>query len=117
MTKHMPHYIRRYRLRAGLTQGEMSHLLGSQSPGTVSHYEGLSREPDLRSALAYQVIFGVPAKELFPGIYQEVEQAVTKRAQKLSDTLGDAQEKAGTSHKKEALDAISDVKSGSLASV
>ena len=89
MTKHMPHYIRRYRLRAGLTQGEMTHLLGNESPATVCQYEGLTREPDLRSALAYHVVFGVPLHELFPGIYDHVENEVTNNASgglRLNDT-------------------------------
>lgn len=117
MAEHMAHYMRRYRLRAGLTQGEMAQLLGSQSPATVCQYEGLSREPDLRSALAYQVIFGVPAKELFPGIYQEVEEAVTQRAHKLREQFGEARNNAGMSHKREALGAISAPKAGAQTTV
>ncbi len=106
MTKHMPHYIRRYRLRAGLTQGEMSRLLGNESPATVCQYEGMRREPDLRSALAYHVLFGVPIHELFPGIYDHVEKEVTKRAAELSGRLGEGNGTPGAWHKRKTLRAI-----------
>ena len=107
MTKYMPHYMRRYRVRAGLTQGEMSHLLGSDSQPTIAHYEVLRREPDLRSALAYQVVFGVPLEELFPGIYDHVEQEVTKRAAELRGRLGEGNGTPGAWHKRKTLRAIS----------
>ena len=106
MAKDIPHHMRRYRLRASLTQGEMARLVGGQSPATVCQYEGFSREPDLRTALAYQLIFGVPVHRLFPGVYHEVEKAVTKRAHRLSDELGKVTGTPGAWHKKKTLDAL-----------
>jgi transcriptional regulator with XRE-family HTH domain len=107
MADHMPHYTRRYRLRAGLTQKEMAHLLGSRSPATVCQYEARTREPDLRTALAYQVVFGLPVDKLFPGIHREVEQAVIRRAQHLAQRLSSTRSGASLTHKRQALSAIS----------
>jgi len=38
----------------------------------------------LSAALAYEVIYGKPIRELFAGLYQEVEQGVAERAKLLS---------------------------------
>ncbi len=106
MTIHMPHYLRRYRLRAALTQKEMAHLLGCQSPATVCQYEARKREPDLRTALAYRVIFGLPVEVLFPGIHREVEQDVLIRAGRLSKQMTGAQGTPHLSHKRKAVRSI-----------
>jgi len=104
MINHMPHYVRRHRLRATLTQKEMAFLLGCQSPATVCQYEGRKREPDLRTALAYQAAFNVPVETLFPGIRQEVEQAVRLRAKDLSMQL--TRSTPASSHKRDAIRSI-----------
>ena len=106
MTKDMPHYVRRYRLRAALTQKEMAHLLGCQSPATVCQYEGRKREPDLRTALAYQVVFGMPIEKLFPGIHREVEQEVLSRANRLSKQLAAANGTSALPYKRRAVRSI-----------
>lgn len=106
MANHIPHYLRRFRLRAALTQREMAHLLGARSPATVCQYEARKREPDLRTALAYQVAFGVPLAELFPGIHREVEQEVLTRADRLAKQLGSTNSTPALSHKRRTVDAI-----------
>ena len=106
MTIHMPHYLRRYRLRAALTQKEMAHLLGCQSPATVCQYEARKREPDLRTALAYQVVFGLPVDALFPGIHREVEGKVLIRAGLLSEQMTGAKFTPALSHKRKAVGSI-----------
>ncbi len=102
----MTHYLRRYRLRAALTQKEMAHLLGCQSPATVCQYEARKREPDLRTALAYQVVFGLPIEALFPGIHREVEQEVRNRAGRLSERLSGANASLALSHKRKSVRSI-----------
>ena len=37
--------------------------------------------------IACQVVFGIPAHELFPGVFAEVEKTVTERARQLSVRL------------------------------
>jgi transcriptional regulator with XRE-family HTH domain len=74
-------------MKGGLTQDEMAFLLGCHSGTKISRFEHLARHPNLETALACQVVFGVPAHELFPGIYAEVEKIVTERARLLSGRL------------------------------
>jgi hypothetical protein len=50
----------------------------------VCRDEKFTREPSLRSALAYEAIYGKPVRELFAGLYQEVEQEVAERAKLLT---------------------------------
>jgi len=83
--KALPNDTWRHRKGHGLTQHEMAFLLGSKDGSAVSHVERGAREPSLRSALACEVMFGVPARELFPGIYEEVETEVKTRAQALAE--------------------------------
>jgi transcriptional regulator with XRE-family HTH domain len=104
MINHMPHYVRRHRLRAALTQKEMAFLLGCRSPATVCQYEARKREPDLRTALAYQAAFGVPVEKLFPGIRQEVEQEVRLRAKDLSKQI--TSNSPSSLHKRDAMRSI-----------
>lgn len=104
MSTPLPHYVRRHRLRTALTQKEMAALLGCQSSSTVCQYEGRKREPDLRTALAYQVVFGLPVDALFPGIHREVVQDVKSRANRLSKQF--AADAPALSHKRMVLKSI-----------
>jgi transcriptional regulator with XRE-family HTH domain len=87
MAPRIKSYLRTYRKRAALTQDELAFLLGCKSGAKVSRYELLSRRPNLQTALACQAIFGVPAHEIFPGVYAEVEQEIAKRAHCLSERV------------------------------
>jgi transcriptional regulator with XRE-family HTH domain len=101
-------YLRTHRKKGGLTQDEMAFLLGCQSGTKISRFERLARQPNLETALACQVVFGVPAHELFPGVFAEVEKSVMQRARLLSGRL-QAQRgpgRSGLPHKLSILKAI-----------
>lgn len=87
MAHKLPNYLGTYRKRAGFTQQELAFLLGTQSGAKVSRYERFAREPHLKTALAYQVIFHIPAHELFSGTYQRVETQITERSKRLMKRL------------------------------
>jgi transcriptional regulator with XRE-family HTH domain len=91
----------------GLSQDEVAFLLGCQNGTKVSRYERFDRKPGLETAMAYQIVFGAPARELFAGIYQKVEGKISKRAQLLAQRL--SKEKPGlmATRKIAALRAIS----------
>lgn len=83
----LPNYLRTHRKRLSLSQEEVGALLGMKGMNKgikVSRHEGFSREPLLETALAYEAIYGVPVKELFTGLYEQVEQKVAERAKLLS---------------------------------
>jgi hypothetical protein len=65
----------------------MAFLLGCQSGTKISRFERLARQPNLETALACQMVFGVPAHEIFPGMFAEVESLVTERARLLVSRL------------------------------
>jgi transcriptional regulator with XRE-family HTH domain len=78
--RQLPNYLRSQRKRLALSQSEMAFLLGTQSETKVCRYERFIREPSLEAALAYEVIFQRPIKELFAGRYREIERQVAARA-------------------------------------
>lgn len=88
-------YLRAYRLRWGLTQSELAFLLGFRSGSVVSRVERDNRSAPLPVAIAYQVLFGKPQLELFPGLYSNIEAAVLHRVHELHERLqGDPSRKA-----------------------
>jgi transcriptional regulator with XRE-family HTH domain len=83
----LPNYLRAHRKRLALSQDEVAFLLGTQSGAKVCRYERFVREPSLETALAYEAIFQRPARELFGGLYQQVEQEVVARAKMLTHKI------------------------------
>jgi hypothetical protein len=83
----LPNYLLTSRKRFDFSQEEVAFLLGvsGKSKGCkVSRDEAQIREPGLKDVLAYEVIYGKPARELFAGVYEQVEQAVARRAKILT---------------------------------
>ena len=103
MSRPLANYLRSYRKRARLSQDEMAFLLGGESGVTVSRYERARRAPDLERILAYEVIFGAPAPELFAGVYQKVGQVTYKRVEALAARLASKPQTARTRSKLELL--------------
>lgn len=70
-----------------MSQDEVAFLLGAKGPGKgskISKEENYNREPSLRDALAYELIYGKPVCELFAGVLEEVTHEVARRANVLS---------------------------------
>ena len=103
----LPNYLRTFRKRSYLSQDEVAYLLGCKNGSKVSRYERFSREPTLKTALRYEALFGVPARELFAGVFQKVEKEVSRRAQFLAQKITTVNPDAITSRKMVALKAIS----------
>jgi hypothetical protein len=80
-------YVRTRRLHAALTQEELRVLLPRAGRDRVSATERELRPPNGQEILAYEVIFGLSPRELFPGYYAEVEEAVIDHAYALHRTL------------------------------
>ena len=88
MTYKLENYLRTYRKRAGLSQGEVAFLLGCKSGTKVSRYEQFRRCPTLETTLALEVIFRAPVRDLFAGVHHRVAEMTTERAGQLIDKLG-----------------------------
>ena len=87
----MPHkpeknYLRTYRLRAALTIGELSGLLGI-CENTLARYELGLRPIPAGVVVASETIFGVNGATLFPALYNGVEEDLAIRALALHDRL------------------------------
>lgn len=91
MAHKLDNYLRMYRRRSGLYQDEVAFLVGGESGTLVSRHERGARRPTLEMALAYEAALGVPARELFAGMYQKVEQRIAKRARVLARKLSAAE--------------------------
>ncbi len=106
--RYIHNYLKTHRKRSGLSQEEVSFLLGSQSGAQLSRYENLEREPSLKAALACQAIYRVPVSDLFPGIYTVVESQVKRRAFVLEQSLDPESDDRGCLRKQSFLHDIED---------
>jgi len=83
-------YLRTQRRIWGLTQKELARFMGINSRTQLSRVENSKRAPTIRSALACQVLFGIPPAALFPHLFDTVEDRVIRdvyeRHEALSDT-------------------------------
>jgi transcriptional regulator with XRE-family HTH domain len=76
-------YLRTHRKRLGLSQKELAALLGAQSGAKICRYERVVREPTFKAAIAFELVFQRPLRELFKGLYREIASEITPRAKKL----------------------------------
>jgi transcriptional regulator with XRE-family HTH domain len=84
MARKLNNYLKTHRKRASLSQDEVAFLVGTSGGAKVSRYERARRVPSLETAFAYEALFGVPARELFAGVYETVERGLRGRAQRLA---------------------------------
>lgn len=82
-SERLPNYLRAQRKRAGFSQHEIAFLLGCRYGTKVSRYERFVREPTLKTALAYEIIFATPVRELFLGVFDKAERETQRRARHL----------------------------------
>ena len=87
-------YLRSYRLRSGLSQGELAHLLGWKRAEVISRIEKKQRPPTLKLVIACFILFGAPSAELFPDISASIEIDVMARVWELYEKIqGDPSKK------------------------
>jgi transcriptional regulator with XRE-family HTH domain len=82
----LSNYLRMHRRRTPLSQDDIAFLLGSFDGARVSRHESAQRLPPVEVALAYEFIFGVPAREIYKGLNQKIENAVLRRAKILLES-------------------------------
>lgn len=87
MARKLSNYLRTYRRYTGLSQDEVGFLLGCKG-AAVTRYERSVRRPSVENLLAYEMIFGAQARDLFAGVRDEVEEATRTRAVTLARKLG-----------------------------
>lgn len=102
----LTNYLRKHRKRLGLSQDEVAFLLGTQSGTRVCRNERFVREPSLETALAYEVIFQQPIRELFRGLFRKIEKEVAARAGALAYRTRRQKPNRQTRRKHQVLDRI-----------
>lgn len=102
-THKLQNYIRTHRKRSGLSQAELVYLLRLKSLSTVSRVEHFRRIPSLEVALAYEVIFRIPVRELFPGLFEQIERNAIRRVGLLARRLMEVKQNARTAQKLDSL--------------
>lgn len=80
MEKRLGTYLRTFRLKSGLTQEELSLLVGGRSASHISRIESGERYPDIALAIALSTLFQCDVPTLFPGLYRSIEEQVIQRA-------------------------------------
>jgi transcriptional regulator with XRE-family HTH domain len=70
-----------------MSQCELADLVGVVTHQQVSMHERSKAIPTLIPVLAYQIVFGVPATELFPGLFENVKLNVEERLSKMKERL------------------------------
>jgi transcriptional regulator with XRE-family HTH domain len=95
MTSKLTSYLHVRRRQWRLSQKELAFLLGYRTDSIISRYEHRERRMTLAIAFACSLIFGVEAKDMFPKLFEEVEDGVVRRLYELYNRL-----KAGKPSKK-----------------
>jgi transcriptional regulator with XRE-family HTH domain len=94
MKKKLNCYLMSHRRRCGFTQPELAKLLGCNSASVVLRFEKGKRHPDLATAFACEVLFGISAVELFPALFERIEDEALTRAYDLYHRLQGERSKA-----------------------
>ncbi len=93
--KSLPSYIKAERLKWSLSQKQIAVLLGSKGTSHISRHELYQTLPKLETAIAYEIIFGLPLKTLFRGKYEAIEEKVMTHAYRLYLTVENRRDEAG----------------------
>ncbi len=85
MSSHrLSNYLRSSRKRLALSQEEVAFLMGKRGGTKICRYERFLREPNLKTALAFEIIYGKPVSELFAGVREKLAQEIGHRAKIMS---------------------------------
>lgn len=80
--------------------------MGNHGGAQVSRYECFTREPSLEAILALEVIYQKPARELFPGLYRNIESDVAAQAKTLIYKTDRGKQSRQTARKRQVLAGI-----------
>jgi hypothetical protein len=86
--RRLPNYVRIHRRRVGLSQLDLSRILGYQDEFPISKHERFHSTPPLATALGYEIVFRVPVSEIFAGLKDQVEEDIEQRLVELEMRLG-----------------------------
>jgi transcriptional regulator with XRE-family HTH domain len=82
-------------MRSGLSQREVAEILGFKTDVPAFRHEFSRTLPDLRTAMGYEIIFGVPISSQFQALYRSVEPVIENRIAELKRRLEDQSTSGG----------------------
>lgn len=85
-------YLRIHRRDAGLTQKDVSRMLGCGSHDSVSRHERFDSIPPFLMALAYEILFQEPAGKIFLGLKRTMESGIEVRIAEFEHELREESE-------------------------
>ena len=106
MITKLSNYLRTYRKHSGLSQADLAFLFNSKSHATISRHERHGLLPTVDLVFAYEAAFGVPARELFAGVYEDVQRGVSRQAKRLRENLASEDASPEVADKKARLEEI-----------
>jgi transcriptional regulator with XRE-family HTH domain len=106
--------LRTQRKALCLTQDDIRALIDVYSVSQISRHETGKREPDLRTAIGYRIIYNRKCVELLPHLFVEIGEGIRDRAGKRLDELSKGEGIIHQGPRLEALRAIRDRISGGL---
>jgi DNA-binding XRE family transcriptional regulator len=83
---HLASRVRSHRKKAGLSQKDLGRIVGL-TEAQVSRHERFGIVPPLFVALAYEAVFAVSVRELYPRFYEEIKQRIEKRLSAMETEL------------------------------
>ena len=85
--KKLKNYLKASRKNMGLTQKELSFLLGKTSVSAISKFENDKTTPDLKTAIEFRILYDSNLKRLWPKRYKEYEYFLVDRMDTLAGML------------------------------
>lgn len=79
LTESLVNYLRIHRRNAGLSQTELGRMLGYRDETAVANHERFESIPPFLIALSYEIVFQVPASELFAGLKETLTIVIEER--------------------------------------
>lgn len=73
-----------YRKRRSLEQKQVAYLLNHHTGDQVSRYETGARLPPLETALLLEMIYGVPLRTLYKGLYERLQAELRSRLERVA---------------------------------
>jgi DNA-binding XRE family transcriptional regulator len=70
--------LRYHRKQSGLTQRELADIVGTLKDHQVTRHESGKATPSLFAAIGYHVVFRIGFADLFPGLYEAIQQNVER---------------------------------------
>jgi hypothetical protein len=105
-SEYLSNHLLSNRKRSALSQGEVAYLLGFQRSATVCDHERFNVVTSLQTGLAYEVIYGRPISDLFPGLVEKIQADVRTRAKILEQKVLHSNSRGLTIRKRRSLAAI-----------